>query len=148
VTGSFTTSLTGGALDGLNNVDISGTITSYSFSAENVLATSTNGYATQHQDFFITTDGGGNITGWNILLSQDNNNFISTNSQEDWVSTCIPYSSLGYCIGESASVSGAPGTWSAVPEPAAWAMMLLGFGGIGFMLRGRRVREGLRTARG
>ena len=27
---------------------------------------------------------------------------------------------------------------SAVPEPATWAMMLLGFGGIGFMLRNRR----------
>lgn len=30
--------------------------------------------------------------------------------------------------------SGAP----AVPEPATWAMMLIGFGGIGFAMRGRR----------
>ena len=29
---------------------------------------------------------------------------------------------------------------SAVPEPAAWAMMLVGFGGIGAVLRGRRAR--------
>ena len=27
---------------------------------------------------------------------------------------------------------------TAVPEPAVWAMLLLGFGGIGWMLRGRR----------
>ncbi|HWY60553.1 MAG TPA: PEPxxWA-CTERM sorting domain-containing protein [Rhizomicrobium sp.] len=32
-------------------------------------------------------------------------------------------------------------TISAVPEPASWAMMLLGFGGIGFMLRGSRRKE-------
>jgi hypothetical protein len=30
-----------------------------------------------------------------------------------------------------------------VPEPAAWALMLLGFGGLGAVLRGSRRREGL-----
>jgi len=35
---------------------------------------------------------------------------------------------------------------SAVPEPATWAMMLLGFGGIGFMLRaGKRRDMGVRA---
>ena len=29
-----------------------------------------------------------------------------------------------------------------VPEPAAWAMMLLGFSGVGAMVRARRVRQG------
>ena len=28
-----------------------------------------------------------------------------------------------------------------VPEPAAWAMMLLGFGGVGATVRARRVRQ-------
>ena len=36
-------------------------------------------------------------------------------------------------------------TTSAVPEPAMWAMMLVGFGGLGAMLRLRR-REGLAAA--
>jgi hypothetical protein len=35
---------------------------------------------------------------------------------------------------------------SGVPEPATWAMMLLGFGGIGFMLRnGKRRNLGLKA---
>jgi hypothetical protein len=32
------------------------------------------------------------------------------------------------------------GPTAAVPEPAAWAMMLLGFGAVGHLLRGRRAR--------
>lgn len=35
---------------------------------------------------------------------------------------------------------------SGVPEPATWAMLLLGFGGIGLMLRRQRVRGNLATA--
>jgi PEP-CTERM motif len=34
----------------------------------------------------------------------------------------------------------------AVPEPAAWTMMILGFGGIGFVLRQRRARPATITA--
>jgi len=35
---------------------------------------------------------------------------------------------------------------SAVPEPATWAMFLLGFGGIGFMLRGSRRQPAVAAA--
>lgn len=35
------------------------------------------------------------------------------------------------------------GTPAAVPEPGTWAMMLLGFGAIGFSMRGNRRRQGL-----
>jgi len=45
----------------------------------------------------------------------------------------------------SASLTG-PGGFSAVPEPAAWAMMLLGFGALGATLRSRRARTGLAAA--
>lgn len=34
-------------------------------------------------------------------------------------------------------------TTAVVPEPAAWAMMLVGFGGLGGMLRNRRSKAAL-----
>ena len=37
-------------------------------------------------------------------------------------------------------------TMTAVPEPATWAMMLIGFGGIGFQMRQRRNKTVVRTA--
>ena len=36
------------------------------------------------------------------------------------------------------SIASRPGTIGAVPEPSTWAMMLLGFGGVGVALRRRR----------
>jgi hypothetical protein len=36
--------------------------------------------------------------------------------------------------------NGPGGGAAAVPEPATWAMMILGFGGIGVLQRRRRVR--------
>jgi hypothetical protein len=44
-------------------------------------------------------------------------------------------------VGTRTIVSGSvvnPNAPDALPEPATWAMMLLGFGGIGFQLRRRR----------
>jgi hypothetical protein len=40
----------------------------------------------------------------------------------------------------SMTIDGAPITFSAAPEPSSWAIMLLGFGGAGAVLRRRRAR--------
>lgn len=52
--------------------------------------------------------------------------------------------SYGECCGPPArlafTLNGAP-VGGAVPEPATWAMMLLGFGGIGMAMRRRRARS-------
>ena len=44
----------------------------------------------------------------------------------------------GANMGSAGSVSGNATFYPAVPEPATWGMMLLGFGGIGFAMRRRR----------
>jgi len=56
-------------------------------------------------------------------------------------------------LGEFGSGTGIdnPGTWSpagisAVPEPSTWAMMLLGFAGIGFMAYRRKSKPALMAA--
>ncbi|HEY0436902.1 MAG TPA: PEPxxWA-CTERM sorting domain-containing protein, partial [Phenylobacterium sp.] len=40
--------------------------------------------------------------------------------------------------GEAFSLSGASAANAGVPEPASWALMLVGFGGVGALARGRR----------
>lgn len=50
----------------------------------------------------------------------------------------LPQQSVEYCgLGEIIFADGS-GIGAAVPEPATWAMMILGFGGIGSILRRRR----------
>ena len=41
-----------------------------------------------------------------------------------------------------------PGTWqvAAVPEPSTWAMMILGFAGVGFMAYRRKSKPALIAA--
>lgn len=46
-------------------------------------------------------------------------------------------------IGEIADYAPGAGTFGAVPEPATWTMLILGFGGAGALARRRRVAVGL-----
>ena len=79
-------------------------------------------------DFQISVDGGA----WTdvSLLSANNDalNLIGTNFsfREDTASSNPSFYVSAVAVA------------TAVPEPATWAMFLVGFGGIGFMLRGRR----------
>lgn len=49
-------------------------------------------------------------------------------------------------FGSSATLNVEPATVSGVPEPTTWALMILGFGGIGAMLRRGRSRRVLAAA--
>jgi hypothetical protein len=59
--------------------------------------------------------------------------FLGTSSQPTWDATFRTYSDSAFGI-------------SAVPEPSTWAMMILGFGGIGFMTYRRKSKPALMAA--
>ena len=46
-------------------------------------------------------------------------------------------------VADSIQINQGAGGVAGVPEPATWAMMLLGFGGLGSVLRSRRARVSL-----
>jgi hypothetical protein len=105
-------------------------------------------------DFSFTN---GNITGWQIYFI---NNFTSHSGVSAFGSTTAggvgdDVSDLGngsglgaatseHCGPDGTNIPACAGTWSiasptsAVPEPSTWAMMLLGFCGLGFLARRRR----------
>jgi PEP-CTERM motif len=61
----------------------------------------------------------------------------------------VTSSSTGGSGGPSTSVNGgnaAAGAVSTVPEPSTWAMLLLGFAGIGFMAYRRKAKPALMAA--
>ena len=54
---------------------------------------------------------------------------------------------LNVATGNTGAVAGGPGTIiPQVPEPSTWAMMILGFAGIGFMAYRRKNKGALRLA--
>ena len=86
--------------------------------------------------FSVTSDMIGSWANWETHLKID---WAGSNNNYDLVSQFIP---LNNCIGGCP----VPDPQSAVPEPATWAMMLLGFAGIGMAARRRAGRRLLQIA--
>jgi len=86
----------------------------------------------------LTTNGRGNIINWYILINTE------TETQQIWTENDEVTTIDAATDNIDSDVEGAnfddAGTWvvTSTPEPATWAMVLLGFGGIGFMLRHAR----------
>ena len=76
----------------------------------------------------------GAYTNWNGGEPNNLNNedylHVNANAPRNWNDVTPNFVGAGYVVEYSA----------AVPEPGAWAMMLLGFGGLGAALRARRTR--------
>ena len=115
-------------------------VTSYSFSDGVMTYTSPCCNSGNQTIFDFTTDASGNITNWVVTL-ETNDNHTGDLTIESGVSA-FDQSLTGGTLG--GSNNGTPGVWSvasmtsAVPEPAAWTLFLLGFGALGMALRNAR----------
>lgn len=123
--------------------------------------------ASGHITAIAGTANGSSITGLSTYAGADNLLFDGSNGTSAWLDfSGMAFSIVGnaFGIGNTGSgdygvtdmVSNPAGTCcgshpaalnisaiAAVPEPATWAMMLIGFGGIGFAMRGRRREQTL-----
>jgi hypothetical protein len=137
IAGPAPVNLSGPAFDAQYQFDV--TPLTYSFSDGVVVATPAN----SNFDFFsISTNGVGQIISWTIRIFTPpylggtyNGTQLLTSDIEDI--TIVAPSAVDF-----AAALQIPGTWdvttSAVPEPSTWAMMILGFAGIGFIAYRRR----------
>jgi cyclophilin family peptidyl-prolyl cis-trans isomerase len=154
IDGSYTTSLevdgsfsvNGSLQANLSNQDITGLVQTFSFKDGRGSITEANNDDAKTQ-FFVSTDASGNITAWKINLStpapsagQQSHRILASNSILGDLGQITQCNNDGCAspYNESAYVRGNFGTWttdisSAVPEPSTWAMMILGFAGVGFM---------------
>ncbi|MDJ0847096.1 MAG: PEP-CTERM sorting domain-containing protein [Myxococcota bacterium] len=109
-------------------------------------------------NFVVSTDAGGDITGWAIgavVSDPPPNTFVESCSGDyrvlipgnvglctapaplDSVSSTVPFVGLTVL----AEIPGAPGSWTVVPEPSSAGLAALGLAGVGW--RARRKRRGL-----
>lgn len=83
--------------------------------------------------------GGGGVTIGNVGVGTFTLNFSSAKTGVSLSDAYVRYQSI-YGDGEwGGSAVGTPGAGGGVPEPATWAMMLIGFFAIGSTLRSRRM---------
>lgn len=147
VTGTIT--LSAALADNLS--DAAATPLSFSFSDGVQTISSTNASGSS---FTLSTNANGQITGWFISLaipSPSNvgpvvNSIVSNSTAGDNgdMYECLVTGQTGctFAAFYEGLNDNLPGTWtelaSAVPEPSTWAMMLLGFAGLGFMAYRRK----------
>jgi PEP-CTERM motif len=101
---------------------------------------------------YLTLDATGHVTNWWLLVdiagtlrmqTIGNNIFPPSN-----YTTSVTQDYVGDTVAIRIGLNDNPGTWqvSAVPEPSTWAMMILGFAGLGFMAYRRKSKPVLLAA--
>ena len=140
-----------------NTYVFSSGITSFSLAVKNGTTTletlsSIGAPSTSFANFsdYLTFDGSGQETNWFFYLQNGQSlPQIQTYANAGAFGTQdVAYNSSGAFI---VYANNSPGTWqasavSAVPEPSTWAMMLLGFAGIGFIAYRRNTKPALMAA--
>jgi hypothetical protein len=150
VTGTVTFATPLGA--NLNLQNVLADVTAFSFTAGPETLTNLTANAAWTQ-FLVSTDSAGNITGWHIYAGLGGGGDFTLS--ENWLGTTRDQVTVGanfvgdahFDPSEAFAVSTSGGQFTmtaAVPEPSTWAMMILGFCGLGFMAY--RKKSALRLA--
>jgi len=87
--------------------------------------------------FTLTNIGGSWANDSSVLAANASGNFVAAHIGVCTTNPCTSFIATGFAT---------DGPGAVVPEPATWAMMILGFGGIGALLRRRRSVVQLTTA--
>ena len=139
-----TITLTSALGAGMSLTDITGMITSFSFTDGAQAYTQASSLTVE--DFKVATDGSGNIDAWQVAVGANFNYFIlSCNGDFSDSDYCSPGN--GWGIGGAADEvffspavginEGTPGTWGLAPEPSSLLLFGSGVLGLAGMIRRR-----------
>jgi hypothetical protein len=103
---------------------------------------------------YLTLDSLGHVTNWFFFLHKANLTILTlgNDTTDQYEQPHGHYLDFGTTrVGYELVDTYQPGVWSttytpAVPEPSTWAMMILGFAGVGFMAYRRKSQPSLRVA--
>lgn len=129
---------------GTLTVDASGHITAIAGTANGATITGLSNYASADNLLF---DGSNGTSAWldfsGLAFATASDAFgIGNTGGGDYGVTDYNSNPAGTCCGSHPAELNIAAI-AAVPEPATWAMMLIGFGGMGFAMRGRRRNQSL-----
>ena len=165
---SFTTSLSGAQLDNVaSGTNITSSVTDFTFPVNFILTQDAGGFAIGMNNpvlfatVLIGTNGSGQITSWTIsedyfasypaVPGENPTDFfatytVTTTNTGDTV-TLVADNDFGLAPGGYSTGTGSFGAVvvTPVPEPSTWAMLLLGFAGVGFMAYRRKKKMALRA---
>ena len=108
------------------------------------LSTNTPGVALLSWVDYLTLNDAGRVTGWFLYAELPASSKGMVTAGPNWCTQCNPFDQVWDHSTTSVNLFNNAGTWqvAAVPEPSTWAMMILGFAGVGYMTyRRRKVAE-------
>jgi PEP-CTERM motif len=143
----------------LNSGSTNSNVTPVSFSFTAGPETLTNAsFSANDTTFRFSTDAAGNITAWDIVIGLGGGGQINIDNYGDVFGPELGdqvavggnfQGDSGFDPGEAFALNRAAGQFeiaAAVPEPSTWAMMILGFCGLGFMAYRRKSAPTFRLA--